>query len=568
MLNTLFPPLQWIKEYSAKKLSQDAFAGVTLAAYAIPVSMAYASLAGLPVEYGIYGYLIGGFFYAIFGTGRQLAIGPTSAISLMIATTISTMANGDTQRWAEIASLTALLVAAISFSAYLLRLNSLISFISESVLMGFKAGAAITIAMTQLPKLFGIKGGGNSFFERMDIFFTQLPETNLTVLIFGFSGIILLIAGRRYFPGRPIVILLVVASIIIISTTSIGRYGFPLTGTMPAGLPGFQFPVLRVRDVNGVIPLAFACFLLAYIESVSAAKAISEEEDYEIDSRQELLALAAANAATALGHGYPVSGGLSQSAVNSKAGANTPLSLVFASATIALCLLFLTGPLKNLPTVVLASIMLVAISSLVDLKGLKRLWTVSRMEFSVAIIALTGVLVFGILKGVVLAAVASLILLIKAVSDPHVAFLGRIPGTKRYTDIIRHPDNESIPGLLLFRVEASVLYFNVENIRKKVWREILKSEGLLKCVIWDFSTSPYVDIAGTRLIKKQYLDLKAKGISLHIAEAHSGVRDMLRVEEIEHLLGHISRKVSVDDLVNNPETFTVTISGHSPGTEK
>lgn len=171
------------------------------------------------------------------------------------------------------------------------------------------------------------------------------------------------------------------------------------------------------------------------------------------------------------------------------------------------------------------------------------------MEFSVAMISFSGVIVFGLLKGVVLAAVASIVMLLIAVSDPHIAFLGRIPGTKRYTDISRHPDNELIPGLLLVRVEASILYFNVENIRNRIWTEILKSEKSLKCVIWDFSTSPYVDTAGAGLIKKIYLDLEAKGIAFKIAEAHSEVRDILRVEEIEHLMGHISRKISIDDLV-------------------
>jgi len=224
--------------------------------------------------------------------------------------------------------------------------------------------------------------------------------------------------------------------------------------------------------------------------------------------------------------------------------------LVFASAVIAICLLFLTGPMKNLPDVILASILLVAISSLVDIKGLKRLWNVSRTEFIVAILALSGVIIFGILKGVVIAAIASIVLLIRAVSEPHIAFLGRIPGTKRYTDIVRHPDNETIPGILLFRVEASILYFNIENIRNHVWKEIQNREGSLKTVIWDLSTSPFVDIEGAKFIKRLCTDLNAKGISLKIAEAHADVRDILRLEELEDLMGHISRKVSVDDLVN------------------
>jgi SulP family sulfate permease len=550
MWSRLFPPLEWFKGYSHKSLKSDVIAGITLAAYAIPVSMAYATLAGLPVQYGIYGYLLGGISYTIFGTGRQLAIGPTSAISLLIGTTIATMANGDAQRWAEIASLTALVMAAFSLLAYILRLSSIISFISESVLMGFKAGAAITIALTQMPKLFGIKGGGTGFFDRLGILISQMPETNLIVLIFGLTVIIILIAGERYFPGRPVAIILVIASIILISTTSLVGSGFSVVGQIPSGLPEFKIPSLSVKDVDGVIPLAFACFLLAYIESVSAAKTLANQGGYEIDSRQELLALAAANTATALGHGYTVTGGLSQSAVNSKAGAKSTLSLVFSSGTIALCLLFLTGPLKNLPNVMLASILLVAISGLIDIKGIKRLWRVNRMEFIVALIAFTGVIVFGILKGVILAAVASIILLLRAVSDPYIAILGRIPGTKRYSDIDRHPDNELIPGVMIFRVESSLFYFNTENIRKKIWTEILGSEKPLKYVFLDLSTSPYVDMAGARIIKKLYLDLQAMGLSFKIAEAHARVRDMLRTEDVEFLLGHISRKVTIDDLVN------------------
>ena len=549
MWNNIFPPLQWIKGYSLKYLRADAVSGLTLAAYAIPVSLAYATLAGLPPQYGIYGYLIGGLFYAIFGTGMQLAIGPTSAISLIIGTSIATMAHGDAQRWLDLASLTALVLASMSLIAYVLRLNSFINFISESILLGFKAGAAITIALTQLPRLFGVKGGGEYFFDQTSTLISQLPETNWVVLTIGITALVLLVVGHRIFPGRPVAILIVIAAIIVMSGTSLINQGINVVGFLPSGLPDFFLPSFSMKDVKSIIPLSFACFLLAYIESVSAAKTLALQNGYEIDLRQELLALAAANAATAFGHGYPVTGGLSQSAVNDKAGAKSPFSLVFASAAIALGLVFLTGMLRNLPYVILTAVLLVAISGLVDMKGLRRLWKLSRLEFVVAMIALAAVILFGILNGVIIAAIASIALLIRAVSDPHVAFLGRIPGTKRYTDVNRHPDNETIPGILIFRVEAAVLYFNTENIRHKVWAQIKYQASSLKTVIWDLSTSPYVDIAGAMLIKKMYLDLNAMGITLKIAEAHSDVRDILRAEEIEHLLGHISRKVSVDDLV-------------------
>ena len=551
LLKKYIPPFEWLPGYTSQLFAKDTIAGITLAAYAIPVSLAYATLAGLPPEYGIYGYLIGGIFYAMLGTGKQLAIGPTSAISLIIGVTLINLANGDPQRWVDLSSLTALLLAGMSLIAYVLRLNSIVNFISETVLLGFKAGAAIAIALTQFPKLFGLPGGGSNSVARLVTLIQQLPDTNFAVLIFGISAIILIYFGEKLFPGKPIKITVVAISIIIISVTSIGSLGFSIVGVIPSGLPSLHFPSFNIEDIKHVLPLAFACFLLAYIESVSAAKTLAQENNYEIDAHQELLALGIANLATSLGHGYPVSGGLSQSAINEKAGARTPVSLIIASATIALCLLFLTGLLKNLPTVILASIVLVAIRGLVDLKEFKRIFKVNKMDFIIASLALLSVIIFGILQGVIIAALVSLIILIRIVSTPHVAFLGRIPGTNRYTDMKRHPDNETLPHVLLFRVESPLLYFNTGNVYQTVWRKILSKGQKLQVVIFDLSTSAYVDSSGARLIKRLYLDLEARNISFKVADAHSEVRDILRFEDIEHLLGHVSRRDSVHDVVIN-----------------
>lgn len=549
MASTLLPAVDWIKNYKRKNLKNDFTAGITLAAYGIPVSLAYATLAGLPPQYGIYGYLIGGLFYALLGTSRQLAIGPTSAISLLVGTTIAGLANGDVQRWADIASLTALVFAGMAILAYLLRLSGIINFISETVLVGFKAGACITIGLTQLPKLFGVKGGGDNFIDRIITLFQQLPDMNTAVFIFGITAIIILIAGEKLAPGRPIAILIVIVSILLISLTSLGFYGFNTVGAIPTGLPEFHLPSLQIKDVDGVMPLAMACFLLSYIESVSAGRTLAQKNGYVIDPRQELLALGAANAAVAFGQGYPVAGGLSQSAVNDTAGARTPLSLVFASGAIAICLLFLTGYLQNLPTVILAAIVLAAIRGLFDVKELQHLYKIDKQEFGVAMIALVGVLIWGILTGVLLAAMVTLLLLIKAASKPNVAFLGRIPGTKRYTDMERHPDNEKIEAVLIVRVESSIFYFNAEYIKEQIWEKIYSEADTLKTVILDLNSSPRIDIAGARFLKELFIDLKSRNISLQIAEARAEVRDSLRAENLEVLLGHISRSTSVDDLV-------------------
>ena len=241
-LPNYIPSIKWLSEYSLKLFGNDTVSGLTLAAYAIPVSLAYSTLAGLPPQYGVYGYLIGGLFYAMFGTGKQLAIGPTSAISMLVGITLATLSNGDPQRWIDLAALSALVVAGMSFLAYILRLSSIINFISETVLVGFKAGAAITIGLTQLPKIFGVAGGGDGFLSRITILVSQLSETNTTVLIFGITGIVLLIAGEKLFPGKPIAVIIVALSVLIITFTPLGLMEFKTVGNIHSGFPSFHFP--------------------------------------------------------------------------------------------------------------------------------------------------------------------------------------------------------------------------------------------------------------------------------------------------------------------------------------
>ncbi len=544
----LLPPLQWLPGYQPQWLTADVIAGVTLAAYAIPVSMAYASLAGLPPQHGIYGYLLGGLCYAVFGTSRQLAIGPTSAIALLVGVTVADMAGGDVLRYEAIAALAALVVAVLGVLAWLLRLSGLVSFISDTILLGFKAGAALTIAMTQLPKLFGVPGGGDYFFERAWTLAGQLGDTKLVVLGLGLTALALLVLGEKFLPNRPIALFVVALATVVVSLTSLAEAGVATVGALPPGLPDLNLPSVRLRDVDGIIPLSCACFLLAYIEGVSAARTLAAKNDYAIDPRQELLALGAANLAVAFGQGFPVAGGLSQSAVNDKAGARTPLALVFASITLAACLLFLTELLANLPTVVLAAIVLVAVKGLIDLQALGHLWRVSRVEFEIAMVALVGVLLLGILKGVLVAAIASLLMLLAGVARPHVAFLGRIPGTRRYSDLARHPDNEELPGIAIFRAESSVLYFNADHIRQVVWTRI-ESAPRIALVISDLSDAPQVDVAGARMLAALYRDLKKRGIAMRVVEAHAKVRDLLRAEALEEQVGYLGRHITIDQAI-------------------
>src|SRR5512135_2967044 len=386
----------------------------------------------------------------------------------MVAGSVGLMAEGDAQRYAQIASLAAFTVALLCVMSWALRLSALVKLISNSVLVGFKAGAALTIAMTQLPSFMGVPGGGHNFFERLVLIAGQFGQVNYTVLAVGIAAITLLVAGDRLLPGRPTALGVVALSIIAASVLGLPALGVPVTGEIPSGLPALQGPALKLADVEGIFPLAIGCLLLAYIEGVSAARTFAAKHGYALDSRQEFLGIGAANLAAALGHGYPVAGGLSQSAVNDKAGARTPLALIFSSITLALCLLFLTGLLEDLPKAVLASVVLTAVYGLLDFPALRHMWRVSRLDFYAAAIALGAVLLLGILHGILLAALASILLLLIGTSRPHVAFLGRIPGTNNYSDMDRHPENKPLSGVIAFRPEASLIYVNADTVLELV----------------------------------------------------------------------------------------------------
>ena len=559
-LDRFLPICQWLPRYDRAWLRWDLMAGITLAAYAIPVSLAYASLAGLPPQMGLYCYLIGGLGYVLLGTSRQLAIGPTSAISLLLGVSIAEMAAGDASKLPQLASLTALFMAGVFLLAWLLRLSVLVNFISESILTGFKAGAALVIAATQLPKLLGVSGGGDDFFERLWLLLRQANSTHSITLAIGVVAVSMLLAGNRLLPGRPVALVVVLVSLFAVWAGGLDRHGVRIVGEIPAGLPQFRWPAsdlwsLPLPEVRQLVRLAAACFLLSYIESISAARAFALKHRYEVNPRQELLGLGAASLLASLFQGFPIAGGLSQSAVNERGGARTPLSLVFASAALCCVLLFLTGLFRTLPDAILAAIVLVAVAGLIDLGELRHLWRASRWDFGAATVALIGVLTMGVLDGVLIAVLVSVLMLLARSSRPYVAFLGRIPGTNRFSDLDRHPDNIPLVGVLAFRVQSSLLYFNVDHVLDMVRQQAAKQCGIRR-VICDLSNVPYVDVAGARMLRRLAEELASLGKDFKIVEAHGRIRDLLRAESLEQYTGSISRRGSLSELVEECERPT------------
>jgi MFS superfamily sulfate permease-like transporter len=360
-----------------------------------------------------------------------------------------------------------------------------------------------------------------------------------------------LVLGKIYFKKIPVALFVVVGGILASKWLELEARGVKLLAEVPPGLSGMGLPEINGADLKQLLPLAFACFLLGAVETAAIGRMFTAKHGGRFDANQEFLALAAANLAAALGRGFPISGGMSQSLVNEAGGARTPLSGAFAASFILIVVLFFSQLLNGLPQPVLAAIVLVAVAGLFKLSTLKQLWRGDRPEFVVAMAAILGVLGFGLLHGVLIGAVISLVQLLRRASRPHVAFLGRIPGTRRFSDRERHPDNDLLPGILIFRPESSLIYFNVDHVRDTISQRVLAEKPKPLFVILDLSAAPTVDLQSAHTLAELADELRDYGVCVQAVEARSSVRERLRAEGLSERLGTIDRYKSVADVVDN-----------------
>jgi MFS superfamily sulfate permease-like transporter len=326
--------------------------------------------------------------------------------------------------------------------------------------------------------------------------------------------------------------------------------GVSLLGEVPRGLPALGLPAIHWADLNELLPLALACFMLGAVETSAIGRMFAAKHGRRFDANQEFLALAASNLATGLGQGFPVSGGMSQSVVNEGGGARTPLSSAIAAGIILVVILFLSSLLRALPQPVLAAIVLVAVAGLFKVEALKELWRGDRAEFVVAVAAIAGVLTSGLLRGVMIGAVLSLVQLLRRASSPHVAFLGRIPGTRRFSDRERHPDNELIPGALIVRPESALIYFNMDHVRDTIMNRVTADSARPKIVVIDLSAASFVDMHSAHMLGGLAAELTGLGVAVQAVEARSSVRERLRNQGVDAKLGGITRFTSVADVVD------------------
>jgi len=545
----LIPALGWLRGYQGSWLRGDVIAGITLAAYLIPAGIGDASLAGLPPEAGLYACLFSGLVFWLFTSSKQTAVTVTSAISLLVGSTLGGMAGGDPGRYAAMASVTAVMVAVLALIARLFRAGVVVNFISEPVLIGFKCGVALYLASSQLPKLFGVSGGHGDFWEKSHHFIQHLGETNPTSVLMGGIALVFLLCAKHFLPRIPAALFVVIGGLLIGANLDLAGKGVKMMGEVPQGLPGLGIPLLPRSELNQLLPLAMACFLLGAVETAAIGRMFARKHGYRLDSNQEFLALAGANLAAGLGQGFPTSGGMSQSLVNESSGARTPLSGFIASLLVLFVILFVSHLLRYLPLPVLAAIVLVAVVGLFNLSALRQLWHFSRGEFGVAVAALLGVLGSGLLVGVLIGAVISILLLLRRAMHPPTTELGRVAGTDYFADRIRHPENEVTAGVFVFRCDGAMLYFNVEHIRERFLALLNAREDKITLAVFFLGTVPLLDMAGVEFLEELRETLHSRGVELRIAEARGNVRETLRRGGFETHYGAVEADQTVASIL-------------------
>jgi sulfate permease, SulP family len=549
MLDSILPVTQWARSYNKKWFRPDVLAGITVGAFIIPEAIAFASLAGLTPEAGLYSAMIALLVYVIFGSSRQLSIGPTSAISILVGSTLGSLLIVNTEQYALIASLVAIIAGLFAFVSWILRLGFIVRFISKTVLTGFLAGLALFIASSQLPKLFGISGASGNFFQRIFYLILHIDQTNIATLALGVGGLLFLVIFTKRFPKLPNTLILVLGSIILLTFTDLASFGVNVVGSISPGLPSLVFPGMGPIDFNTLITLAGAVFLLSYIEGYGVASNYAIKNRYKIDGNKELLALGASNIAVGLFQGFPVGGSISRTAVNYESGAKTQLAGGISGLIILIVLVFLTGLFTNLPLTILAAIILFSVRGLFDIPYLRFIYNFSHIEFAITVLTLLSVLILGTLEGIVIGVIFSILVLINKLYNPHIAILGQVPGTDSYKDIKRHPENQRVPGILIIRIDGYQIFLNADNIKSNILNLLDNEYRDAKLLIMDLEATSFIDITGIEMLYDLSKELKSRGIILMAANISGPVRDTLRKTDLE--LGKIKVPNTVSDCIND-----------------
>ena len=560
-----------LRGYNRESMLSDLIAGLVVTVMLIPQSLAYALLAGVPAEVGMYASILPLVAYAIFGTSRTLSVGPVAIASLMTAVALGKVAETGSSDYVSAAVLLAFLSGGFLIALGVLRLGFLANFLSHTVVSGFITASGILIALSQMKHIVGVKAQGDTFFELLISLLQHLPDVNYYALTVGVGVVYFLFWARRGAAGlmaqwgmdlntaqlvakaAPVVgIIVTIAAAVIFD---LDAKGVALVGEVPAGLPGLHLPVFSLAMVELLIVPAMAISIIGYVESISVGKTLGAKRGQRVDGNQELVGLGAANLASSFSGGFPVTGGFSRSVVNFDAGASTQIAGILAAIGIALASLFLTPVLFYLPQATLAATIIVAVTGLIDVSIITKTWKLSKSDFYAVALTILGTLVFGVEAGVAAGVLVSLCLYLYRTSKPHIAEVGLIEGTEHFRNILRHKVSTR-PEILSLRVDENLFFANAGYLEEYI-HSALENNPEVRHLVLMCSACNTIDYSALEVLEAINGHLRNLNITFHLSEVKGPVMDYIKdTGFLEHLTGHVylSQYQAYMDLSGSPQS--------------
>ncbi|MCR6106008.1 solute carrier family 26 protein [Salipaludibacillus agaradhaerens] len=521
MFKKFVPAFEWLTAYKKTDLTGDMSAGLIVAIMLIPQGMAYAMLAGLPPVIGLYASTVPLIIYALFGTSRQLAVGPVAMVSLLVLTGVSTITDPGTSDYISLVLLLTLMIGVIQLLMGLFKLGFLVNFMSHAVISGFTSAAAIIIGLSQLKHLIGVslEADKNVFLIMIETV-NRLSEINPITLGIGLISIGLLLTLKKIVKRVPAPLIIVLLSTLTVYYFEWHQSGVSIVGNVPSGLPSLSLPVINVKALIQLLPIALTIAFVGFMESIAMAKAIAAKEKYKVMPNKELRGLGLANIGSSFFSGFPVTGGFSRSAVNYQSGARTPLATIITAIFIILTLIFFTEWFYYLPNAVLAAIIMVAVYSLIDFREVKQLLKINKVDGSVWLVTFLTTLIFGIVEGILIGIIYSLLIFVWRSAYPHVAELGYLQKEHVYRNIKRYPEVTTEQDILIFRFDSSLFFANISFYEEKLGKRLVdKSET--KWVILDFSGVNSIDAVALHALEDM---IEAQSHDHEVTFLFSGVK--------------------------------------------
>ncbi len=537
-LQTRFlPGLAALLRYDRSWLPGDLLAGTSVAAVAVPIAIAYSQLAGVPPVHGLYASILPLLAYAFLGTSRQLILAPDAATCAVVATIVAPVAAGNPDQIIPLTMVVTMITGVFCIVAGIARLGFLTNFLARPILTGYLNGIALSIISGQLGRLFGFSLEPAGFFRTLWQFVTKLSQTHRLTLAIGLGTFVLLRVMKHFVPRVPSPLVAVALGIAASSFLRLGEQGVAILGSIPAGLPHFFIPTIGTDHLSHLVLGAAGLALISFNSGMVTARSFAVKNHYEIDSNKEFIALGVADLGAGFMQGFAVSGADSRTAVNDSAGGKSQVTSLVAAGLLVLVLLFLTGPLSLLPITVLAAVLINAALGLFDLKSLLNLRRISKSEFRLSLLATLGVITVGVLPGVVIAVAMAILQLLIRASSPRGAVLGRMPGMEGFQDIEAHPHAETIPGLMIYRFESALLFFNSDCFKSRIRTHVKAAPATPKHFLLDAESMPFMDSTGAASLEEVISELSAQEIGFAVARPNDRLRLLFERTGLKQKIG-------------------------------